>query len=162
MTAGVVWARKAARRGRLCACSLRFGLRGTSRDRCWPVTALRSLLECLQRFLRGHERRGLNSLAGATARKRHGNRRGAHVVRQFGNHDYVVLSKGKPGGFDLASQLFNRGPYRLDAVLGMRQQRLPPLVGIGDLVKIMWHRASFDSLAERMISEAEYQVKRRG
>jgi hypothetical protein len=122
-------------------------LRGASRDFCWPVAAFPGLLESLQSFVRGHEGRGLDSLAGASAGKSDRDRSSTYVVRQFGDNYYVVLSEGKPGGFDLASQFLNRGPYRLDAVLGIRQQCFSPLAGIRDLVKIMWHRASFDSLA---------------
>jgi hypothetical protein len=66
---------------------------------------------------------------------------------QFGNEDYIVFPEGEPGSFDLASQLLNRGSYRLNAVLGMRQERFPSFARIRDLVKIMWHGASFNSLA---------------
>ena len=78
-------------------------------------------------------------------------------------HGYTSYSYLRPDidyeAFELASELFDRGPYRFDAVLGMRKKRFPSLAGVRDLVKIMWHRASFDSLAERMIPEAGGEVK---
>src|SRR4029077_12096314 len=46
------------------------------------VSCVLGLLESLKPFVEGHERRGLDALNRPTSRDRHGQRRGAHIVRQ--------------------------------------------------------------------------------
>src|SRR5579859_3247039 len=116
---------------------------GAGFDGCRPVTALFCFPERLGGLFRGDQWNGLHRLTGATRGKCHGDCGGAYVIRQIDNHNDIVVSEGKPGGFNLATQFFNRRPHGFDTVLWICYQCFPAFLGICDLLKVMWHRASF-------------------
>src|SRR5579862_2112056 len=137
-------------------------LRGTGLAGGRAVAAVFCLAKRLGGFFRSDQWGSLNGLTGSSGGECHGNGSGADIVGQINNHDDIVVSEGEPGGFNFASQFLDRGTRGFDSVLRIRYQRFPALLGIRDLLKVMWHRASFRfGNWGRMIPEDGLEVKPR-